>query len=357
MDKQTNTKTEKPLEVKIEKTLKRKEFNLFDSALACCTFIVLQVLFTLIFTNLPKSLTGTFVVAFLISFLVEAVFFFAVLITSAYRKVEFVKATKMNTKPDVLSVLLAIAISFICLFCFTGLTNTFVSVLYKFGYSSDASFTVPNAFVYVVYIFLICICPAFFEDLLFRGCILSGLRSIGDKKAIVLSALIFMLMHGGPDQTIHQFIIGIVLGVAFVASGSIWIPVIIHFVNNFVALTGAFLTRNMPAGEVEILTWGQIFLQFAYAVITAIVGIYLVYFCIQGLKELRKNKENKQTKTEELKENNKETNEEQKEENKIVEDNNKINEKNENKKTKIAFGLAGAYLIINWVLALISGLL
>ena len=164
-------------------------------------------------------------------------------------------------------------------------------------------------------------------------------------------------MHGGPDQTIHQFIIGIVLGVAFVASGSIWIPVIIHFVNNFVALTGAFLTRNMPAGEVEILTWGQIFLQFAYAVITAIVGIYLVYFCIQGLKELRKNKKNKQTKTEELKENNKETNEEQKEENKIVEDNNKINEKNENKKTKIAFGLAGAYLIINWVLALISGLL
>jgi len=351
-------------ENKIEKKLKRKEFNIFDSAIASCVFIVLQLLFSFIITVLPVQVKSTFTVAFIISFLVEAVFFFTVIITSYNRKVEFVEATKMNVKPDILSILLAVAISLICLFCFTGLTNTFVNVLYKLGYSSDASIVVPNALVYVIYIFLICICPAFFEDLLFRGCILSGLRGLGDKKAVILSALIFMLMHGGPDQTIHQFVIGIVLGSAFIASNSIWIPVIIHFVNNFVALTGAYLTRNLPVAEIEILSWGQIFLQFAYAVITAIVGVYLVYFCIVGLKELRKNKENKNNKNKEnagviedkqveIEEQNETASVNIREENKEV----NLEIKNEKKKTIIAFTLAGVYLVIDWILALVMGLL
>ena len=346
---------ENPTNINIEKKLKRKEFNLFDSAIACCMFIVLQLFMSLLIGVLPSSLKSSFTIAFLVSFLVEAVFFFSVLITSSYRRVEFVNATKMNGKTDILSILLAVAISFVCLFCFTGLTNTFVSVLYKLGYSSDASISVPNAFVYVVYIFLICICPAFFEDLLFRGCVLSGLRGLGDKKAVILSALIFMLMHGGPDQTIHQFVIGIVLGAAFIASNSVWIPVIIHFVNNFVALTAAFITRNLPVAEVEILTWGQIFLQFAYAIISAIVGVYLVYFCVIGLKELRLKRERESVKTEE---NEIGTETESLEKDSIINEKTiDMKSKNEKKITIIAFSLVGAYLIINWVLALIAGLI
>ena len=113
---------------KIEKRLRRKEFNIYDSALACCLFIALQVTFTLFYQALPASLLGNFFVAFLISFLVEGMFFLAMLITSIYRKVEFVNATKMNVKPDILSILLAVGISIIFLLAFTNLTNVFVNV-------------------------------------------------------------------------------------------------------------------------------------------------------------------------------------------------------------------------------------
>ena len=357
---------------KIEKKLKRREFNLFDAAIACVMFIVLQILFDLVYQFLPSSFTNTFTVAFLASLLVESIFFFTVIITAKQRNVEFVSATKLNVKPDILSVLLAFGISFICLVSFTGLTNVFVNFLYKLGYSSNASLAVPNLLVYLIYIFLICICPAFFEDFLFRGCILSGLRKLGDNKAVILSALIFMLMHGGPDQTIHQFIIGIVLGYSFLASGTIWIPVIIHFANNFTALTLAYLTRNAETVETVIPTWGQLFLQLASAVISAIIGVYLVYFCIRGLKKIKENKEKEtlNNKMQEAKNNEETITQEVAEEISIQESKLEIKEETltetlstdnqnikENKYTKILFGLAGAYLLINWLLALISGLI
>ena len=280
MSKETIEKEEVKEEIKpqIEVRLKRKEFDYFDSALACVMFIILQFASNLLIDVLPQSLKQSFSVAFILSCLVEFVFVFAVLIVASRRRVEFVNATSMNKKTDALSILLSVAISLICLFAFSGLTNVFVNVLYKLGYSSSSSLTVSNLFIYLVYVFLICIVPAFCEDLLFRGCILSGLRKLGDNKAVIISALIFMLMHGGPDQTIHQFIIGIVLGYAFIASGTIWVPVIIHFVNNFTALTLAYITRNVEAVEYVVPTWGQIFLQFAYAIISAIIGVYLIYF-------------------------------------------------------------------------------
>ena len=340
----------------VELRLKRKDFNVLDSALACSAFIVLQLLATIVVDFLPETIKQSFTVAFLLSVLVEAVFVFAVLIVASKRSVEFVNATTIKKKPDFLSVLIAVAISVICLFSFTGLTNTFVNVLYKLGYSSSASLTVPNFFVYLIYVFLLCIVPAFCEDLLFRGCILSGLRKLGDHKAVIISAVIFMLMHGGPDQTVHQLIIGVVLGYAFIASGTIWVPVIVHFFNNFIALTAAYITRNVEVVETVVPTWGQIFLQFASAIVTAIIGVYLVYFCLEALKKIRKKKETDKEQIEINKES-EEANEvgEQLVE-KVQESPENLNQK-EKKLTKLYFILSGIYLVLNWVLAFVGGLL
>ena len=164
-----------------------------------------------------------------------------------------------------------------------------------------------------------------------------------------------MLMHGGPDQTIHQFAIGIVLGVAFVVSGSLWVPIIIHFTNNFVALTMAYITRNAELAQVVKPTWGQILFDLTYAVIFAVIGVYLIYFAIKLLKKVCEEKKCVQMEVTQ-------------EENVIKEENeqtttltegmaiteNKIKEK---KYTIIFYVLAGTYLVINWVLVLIAGLL
>ena len=113
----------KPLE------LKRKEFNLLDSAIACVAFIIMQLVFDLIYGNLPENIRTIFIVALLASLLVEAVFVFAVMITAKTRRVDFFEATTLNKKVDFVSILIALLLSLICLFSFTGLTNVFVAII------------------------------------------------------------------------------------------------------------------------------------------------------------------------------------------------------------------------------------
>ncbi len=351
-DQVSNEVTKLPL-------IKRKEFNPLDSAFACISFIIMQLVFDIVYGNLPNVIRQTFVVALLASFLVEAIFILAVLLTTKSRKVEFFNATTLNKKVDFISILVAIGMSLICLVTFTGLTNVFVSFLEKLGYQSNASLSVPNFETYLLYVFLICICPAIFEDVLFRGCILNGLKKLGTTKAVLISALIFMLMHGGPDQTIHQFVLGIVLGYALVSSGSVWVPITIHFVNNFIALTSAYLTRNMEVGEASNVSWAQLGISFVYSIVMASIGAMLIYYCIKYLKKRREQQEklNIEEKasdaTKEIDEsvNNNESNSLTK----SIELSAK--EKQEKTYTKLLFAVSGIYLVASWVLTLISGLI
>ena len=358
----------------VEKKLKRKEFDTFDTSLACISFIVFQLVFELIYYVLPTSFKGNLFVALLLSFLVEGLFALAAITVSSSRNVKLVEATKMNKKIDFLSALLAIAISLVCLFSFTGLTNVFVAVLEKIGYSQVVSdIAIPNFLVYLIYVFLICICPAFFEELLFRGVICSGLKERGTTKAVMLSALIFMLMHGGPDQTVHQFILGIVLGYAFIYSNSLWVPVIIHFVNNFVAVTMLFISSFVQtSGEVvatEPVSWVSIIMSLAFALISAAIGGVLIWLCIKGLKNLKEKRDKKQLEKKlavldkaELSENDiqslKGEGLDSEEPTSLTRSMNNLEKKKKiNTYTIVLYVISGLYLVINWVLTLVQGFL
>ncbi len=44
-------------------------------------------------------------------------------------------------------------------------------------------------------------------------------------------------MHGNPIQTVHQFLLGMVLAYIVLVSRSLWAAVLLHFFNNFLSLT------------------------------------------------------------------------------------------------------------------------
>ena len=72
------------------------------------------------------------------------------------------------------------------------------------------------------------------EELLFRGVILTGLRPLGRGGAILVSALLFTVMHG--LLLPNYFVAGVVLGLAATATGSILIPISIHLFHNVASL-------------------------------------------------------------------------------------------------------------------------
>lgn len=85
------------------------------------------------------------------------------------------------------------------------------------------------------------IVPAFVEELLFRGVVLSSIRPYSEGGAILISSLLFGLMHQTPFQLFYATAIGVVLGIIRVKTGSIWTGVLVHFFNNFLSVIQTYL--------------------------------------------------------------------------------------------------------------------
>ncbi len=89
-----------------------------------------------------------------------------------------------------------------------------------------------TVFGFVLYSLKTAVVPALIEEFAIRGVLMQPLRKYGDTFAIVMSSLVFAVMHGEFIQGIFAFLAGVVLGYIVVATGTIWTGVIVHFMNN-----------------------------------------------------------------------------------------------------------------------------
>ena len=91
------------------------------------------------------------------------------------------------------------------------------------------------------------------EEIVFRGAILRVLQNaLGERKrwiAIVISALIFGLIHFNLAQGLHAFLIGLLLGWLYSKTGSILPSFVFHWVNNTVAYLMFNLMPQMNDGK------------------------------------------------------------------------------------------------------------
>lgn len=95
------------------------------------------------------------------------------------------------------------------------------------------------------------VAPAFCEEIAFRGFVLSGLARSGRTwLAIVISSLLFGVMHMIPQQVFNAALLGVVLGIVAIRSRSLWPCVIFHFCFNSLAVLhgriGRELTGQLP---------------------------------------------------------------------------------------------------------------
>lgn len=95
--------------------------------------------------------------------------------------------------------------------------------------------------------------PAFVEELMFRGMIYANLRPYGRGVAIVISALLFGLMHQNAGQLLYTTAAGIVLAVVYELTGSFWCCVLLHFFNNFFAIIEQIWFQQYPVEKASLL--------------------------------------------------------------------------------------------------------
>ncbi|SFI81348.1 hypothetical protein SAMN05421753_112184 [Planctomicrobium piriforme] len=91
---------------------------------------------------------------------------------------------------------------------------------------------------YPVLIVAMALAPAVAEELVFRGVL--GRRLVGRfgiVRGVLLSSLCFAAIHGSPPHAIATLPVGILLHLLYLQTGTIWIPVLVHFCNNLLAIS------------------------------------------------------------------------------------------------------------------------
>ena len=149
------------------------------------------------------------------------------------------------------AVLLCVGIGFCLIVLNTAFNSIYTLILSLFGYSPATStitnYTLP---AFLLALFSSAVLPAFCEEFANRGMLLNGLKRLGAKKAILISALLFALMHLNVGQFGYAFLVGAFFAFICLATGSIWPGIIMHFMNNGIVEYLTFAkVNNLPLGN------------------------------------------------------------------------------------------------------------
>jgi uncharacterized protein len=139
--------------------------------------------------------------------------------------------------------------------------------------NTKAFLEVSSFWILLFNLIMIAVLPAIAEEFFFRGIIqrifVDWAKNI--HVGILLSAIVFSAFHMQFFTFVPRVIMGIYLGYLFVWSGSIWLPVFAHFVNNAVGVIGIYLIHNnyvTDALEPKELSSELLFMGIISAIIT-----------------------------------------------------------------------------------------
>ncbi len=96
----------------------------------------------------------------------------------------------------------------------------------------------------------------FCEEFVFRGMLQRGLAAaVSPRAAAVLSAFIFSAFHLDPVGFAARFELGLVFGLLFLRTNSLWPGVLAHAANNLISTVLFFGFNGAPAAEAEPPSW------------------------------------------------------------------------------------------------------
>lgn len=139
----------------------------------------------------------------------------------------------------------------------------------------------PRIGILFINLFVMAVLPAVGEELLFRGTIQTFLQKWTKNPhwAIWITAFIFSAIHFQISGFIPRMLIGAYLGYLFYWSGSLWLPIVAHFLHNswsiisdFIFLRRGYDLENLSFSDIH--GWKYIL---GVAIILAIGGIYLLW--------------------------------------------------------------------------------
>ncbi len=179
-----------------------------------------------------------------------------------------------------LAALLIILMTY-CVLPLASLANL-ISMLFVDNALTDVTYAVYDNSLGLNLLF-IAIIPALSEEFAFRGVIFHTLKKHGLWFGVLASALFFGMMHLNFNQFSYTVIIGIVMALAVLATGSIWGSVLVHFtlnansvilmkvLENFTDVLGSMQTETVDTALETTYATGELIILIGIIGIVALI--------------------------------------------------------------------------------------
>ncbi|HEX6289728.1 MAG TPA: CPBP family intramembrane glutamic endopeptidase [Herpetosiphonaceae bacterium] len=152
--------------------------------------------------------------------------------------------------PPLLALLLTPLLFFGQLLVLMVVNVILMTLIGEFENPQIAALTDPRGFSWLnfAFVFIVgAIIAPIVEEIVFRGLLYQWLRThTSAVAAIVVSGMIFSLVHIYPVVLLPLFAVGVILAAVFEWTKSLWITIVLHFFQNAMAISVFFLLQAYP---------------------------------------------------------------------------------------------------------------
>ena len=235
----------------------------------------------------PDVLLKTVPWVYFANLIVEFGFVIAFMLYNKHIGINGASAINLRQKSNVWVYIVVGILGLVLPICCSGVIGLWSMGLETIGYKlSELSVPVVSVGDLVLAIITVAIVPAICEELLFRGMVLNGLRSKGKWVAILISALVFALMHSNIEQLPYTFMLGVVLGYIAYETGSIIPSIVMHTFNNTIVLVTMYLQQN-AIWDLNIAFTNIVALDAIIWLVIAIVLVLGAFWVISKLSKFK----------------------------------------------------------------------
>ena len=167
--------------------------------------------------------------------------------------------------------------------------KTFLDQLDKLIEETYKELITANSFFEASFIVMVvAITPAICEEVFFRGFVQKSFElKTKPVTAVLLTAFFFAAYHFSPYGLIALLILGAYFGLTAYLSGSIFIPIILHFLNNLFALIVFFIFGEEDFVSTTVMDKSELLWHSVSFVILLVVFILFFRFIVKNYKNIK----------------------------------------------------------------------
>lgn len=199
------------------------------------------------------------------------------------------------SSPSVMNVIKIILFTF-CVMPFITILNSISTIFVENHAANTMSYLTSNPlWMNILFIALI---PAVCEEYLFRGLLFHGYKKRNPYKAMLMSSLLFGLIHMNVNQFIYAFVMGCILCMLVYATGTVLSSMIAHFIFNGINVVISYyfqyIMKEFETVEQKTVTLSAADYVIAYGIQICIAafGLVLAYSLFKSICRENRGMEN-----------------------------------------------------------------